>query len=123
MLSYLLFASNSPISVQTVILSQFALLLLYAAAATFRSRLTTYSLEATSLFMEKKFLSTEKQLIPIKSIDNLRIKESFLGRLLGIADIYVDTPGGEGYELLMHDVPHSLAQELVEEVEKVKGGM
>lgn len=104
------------------LLALFIFLAAYAAAATFRAKLTTYSLDGNSLVMERAFLTSEKQIIPVKNIDNLRITESPLGRILGVSDVYVDTPGGEGYELLMRDVPQSLAQQLAEEVQQVKGG-
>lgn len=96
------------------------LFLLYAASATAHASLTSYSLDASSLVMEKSFIWQEKKIIPVKSIDNLHMRVSPLGRLLGISDVYVDTPGSESYELLMRDVPSSLAEQLAREVEGSK---
>ncbi len=90
---------------------------LYKAAPAFT---TTYSLEGSSLVMEKSFIVSDKKIIPIKSVDNLHITVSVLGRLLNLSDVYVDTPGGEGYELYLRDIPAASAQQLAEEVEKAK---
>ncbi len=92
----------------------------YAAAAFLHARMTSYSLEDGSLKMEKRFLAVEQQIIPIKSIDNLRIKLSVVGRFLSLADVYVDTPGGDGFEMVLLDIPQAAAEQLAEEVEQSK---
>jgi len=102
-----------------------ALLLLFAAyvaIATFRVRLTTYTFDGNTLAMERTFISSEKRLIPIKSVDNVHIRISPLGRILALSDIYVDTPGGDGYELVMKDICQPIADALLSEVAGAKGG-
>lgn len=96
--------------------------LLYAASATAIATLTTYSLESGSLVMERSAISVSKQIIPIKNIDNLHTQASIIGRLLSITDVYVDTPGGFGYEMVMRDVPQAAADELLSLVQKEKQG-
>ncbi len=93
---------------------------LYGASQTAIASLTTYSLENDTLIMERSAISVERQVIPIKNIDNLHTKSSLIGRLLSITDIYVDTPGGFGYEMVMRDVPQAAADELLGKVEKLK---
>lgn len=96
--------------------------LLYAASATAIAALTTYSLEGGSLIMERRAFSVSKQVIPIKSVDNLHTQASVVGRLLSITDVYVDTPGGFGYEMVMRDVPQPAADALLSLVQKEKQG-
>jgi uncharacterized membrane protein YdbT with pleckstrin-like domain len=93
---------------------------LYAASATAVATLTTYSLENDTLSMERSAISVSKQIIPIKNIDNLHTQASIVGRLLSITDVYVDTPGGFGYEMVMRDVPQAAADELLGQVEALK---
>jgi len=97
-----------------------AIAFLYAAAATAIAKLTTYSLDGDSLVMERVSVSVSKQVIPLKSIDNIHTKSSLAGRLLLITDIYVDTPGGFGYEMVLRDVPQGAANQLMEQMQKLK---
>ncbi len=93
---------------------------LYAASATAIATLTTYSLDNGSLVMERSAISVSKQIIPIKNIDNLHTQASVIGRLLSITDIYVDTPGGFGYEMVMRDAPQASADVFLALVQKEK---
>ncbi|MEM2138308.1 MAG: PH domain-containing protein [Candidatus Anstonellaceae archaeon] len=93
----------------------------YMALATFRARLTAYTFDGSTLVMERTFISSEKRMIPIKSVDNVHIRISLLGRVLGVSDIYVDTPGGDGYELAMKDIRQPIADALLSEVAGAKG--
>lgn len=95
---------------------------LYMALAYLQSTLTSYSLENGMIVMEKSALSSDRQVIPAKSVDNMHVKASFLARLLGLCDVYVDTPGGFGFELVMRDLPRDSAEELMHEVQKIKEG-
>lgn len=45
--------------------------------------------------------------VPYEKIDNVRIKRSFLSRILGLVDIHIDTPGQKGIEILAKDMPFS----------------
>lgn len=91
----------------------------YAAA---QCHATAYSLEDGSLSMHSGILSSREKVIPIKNIDNVEVRVSAFSRLLGVADVYVDTPGGTGYELAMRDVPQDSADMLLGQVEKIKTG-
>jgi uncharacterized membrane protein YdbT with pleckstrin-like domain len=95
---------------------------LAAAKGVAEALTTTYSLENGSLKMERGFISSESQVIPVKNIDNLRIKISVIGKFLSLADVYVDTPGGDTFEMVMTDVPQKAAEELADEVENLKKG-
>lgn len=99
-----------------------AIAFLYAASATAIATLTTYSLDNGSLAMERNAVSVYRHVIPIKSIDNLHTRASLIGRMLSITDIYVDTPGGFGYEMVMRDVPQAAADELMGQVQELKKG-
>ena len=98
------------------------LALAYCAAAAAIATRTSYFIEKESLVMERDLISYARKVIPLRSIDNLHIKTSFFGKFLKISDVYVDTPGGEGFELAMHDIPDSLAVELASLVEGFKAG-
>ena len=99
-----------------------AVALLFCAYAAVQCSTTTYTISGDSLIMRRGLISTVEKTIPIKNIDNIEVKISLFGRLLGLADVYVDTPGGYGYELVMKDVPQLSADVLVDQVEKLKQG-
>lgn len=93
-----------------------------AALSVIWSLRTFYCIENGALMMQSGFLSLEKKLIPIKNIDNLHIKVSLMGRLFSIADVYVDTPGGDGYEMVMRGIPLKAAEIIEDQVEKARQG-
>lgn len=93
---------------------------IYVAFMTASYRLTSYYTASDSLVMERALLSAERAFIPMKNIDNVRVKISTAGQLLSVVDIFVDTPGGIGYELAMRDIQKSAADNLLDEIEKAK---
>ena len=112
-----------PLNPLVAFLPVLAFAAVYLAVSTATAYLTTYCLENGAIVMEKKMLSEDRQIIPIKNIDNLHIKSGLLGRLLSLSDVYVDTPGGFGYEMVMYDIPNTIADVLIDEVEKIKKGV
>ena len=108
--------------VDAVLLQTAAILLIsiYVAFMTASYRLTSYYTTSDSLVMERALLSSERMFIPMKNIDNVRVKVSVVGQLLAVVDIFVDTPGGVGVELVMHDIQKFAADSLLDEIEKAK---
>ncbi|MCX8194559.1 MAG: PH domain-containing protein [Candidatus Micrarchaeota archaeon] len=119
-----IFALPIPMDATLSYTSFFFLALVVLASAmleTARMLLITYTMSDDAITMEKTFLSSFKHTIPFKSIDNIFTKASAVDRLLSLADVYIDTPGGFGFEMVMHDIPQEVADELLAAVKKVKG--
>jgi len=98
----------------------FAIGAAYLALSVVSAQLISYYTENESLVMEKAGITQERKVIPLKSIDNIYAKSSLLSQMLSLSDVYVDTPGGFGCELIMKDVPSRIAMQFLEEVEKMK---
>ncbi len=56
--------------------------------------------------------------VPYHKIDNVRIKRELLSRILGLVDIYIDTPGEKGVEIMARDMPYSEYQAFYAELRK-----
>ena len=56
--------------------------------------------------------------VPYHKIDNVRIKRELLSRILNLVDIYIDTPGEKGVEIIATDMPYSEYQGFYAELRK-----
>ncbi len=64
--------------------------------------------------------------VPYHKIDNIRDYRPLVSRLLGLVDIFIDTPGEKSIEIIARDMPYSEYQvfyrELKKKMEKSKTG-
>ena len=63
--------------------------------------------------------------VPYHKIDNVRTERSLLNRILGLVDIYIDTPGENAIEIIAKDMPFTEFQifyvELRKKMDEFKG--
>ena len=56
--------------------------------------------------------------VPYQKIDNVRTERPLLSRFLGLVNIYIDTPGEKGIEIIANDMPYSKYKEFYELLRK-----
>ncbi|MFH0818258.1 MAG: PH domain-containing protein [Candidatus Micrarchaeota archaeon] len=78
----------------------------------------TYYFSAEEVAIEQGLFSKTTRSVPTANIDNLTVRRSIFGRLLGFGDICVDTPGGTGYELVMLHIEINTLNEVVSEMKE-----
>jgi uncharacterized membrane protein YdbT with pleckstrin-like domain len=66
---------------------------------------TDYALTKTGVVKTRGLLSKDVATIPYGKIQDIRLKKSFLERILGIGNIYIDTAGENGIEMILRGVP------------------
>ena len=86
------------------------LLLLFAAillvAAILGHYSTEYSITPAGMVKTRGILSKDVVTIPFDKITDIRLKKSFVERILGIGNIYIDTAGENGIEMVLRGVPN-----------------
>jgi putative membrane protein len=65
------------------------------------NRFTTYELGDFDITMHKGMLAREEKVIPFEKVDNISIRRSAPDMVLGLGNVYIDTPAGPDYEMAM----------------------
>ncbi len=52
----------------------------------------------------KGVINIRRTSIPFENIDNVRVEAPLLSRILGLVNVYIDTPGQKGVEVTLKDV-------------------
>lgn len=65
---------------------------------------TSYLLNSIELIKRSGVFSRKISRIPINRITNYDFSASFWDRLIGIGDVMIDTPGGDGFELVLKSI-------------------
>ncbi len=82
------------------------------------SKNTSIYLEEDKLIFERGILKKDRKWIPLEKIDETLIKQNFIDRIIGGAELYVDTSGQEGYEIVVSDLNYNKLKELNDEIYK-----
>lgn len=65
---------------------------------------TRYTLDPLDLTEISGYFSKRAIKVPLNRITDYQVSRSFLQRLLGLGNIYINTPGGIGYELILREL-------------------
>ena len=75
-----------------------------------KRRLTVYRLNAIELIGREGVFTKRVTRIPLNRVTNYDTHASLLDRLLGLNNIFIDTPGGTGYEMALKQLDQYDAQ-------------
>lgn len=82
---------------------------------------TKLILKDAELIEKKGVFSSYTNRMPIRSMTNFRIEQSFIGKLGGLANIFIDSAGGAGFtdEIRLSNVDKEELSEFLEQVNKI----
>jgi uncharacterized membrane protein YdbT with pleckstrin-like domain len=66
---------------------------------------TAYTITGSGVSKKRGIFSTYLENIPYNKIQDIRLSQSFLGRILNVGNIYLDTAGTPGIEMVLRGVP------------------
>jgi len=91
-----------------------AVFLVGVAVTAASTRLTAYEISDDEVLVRHGILSREEKIIPFDKIDNISMKRTLRDTLLGLANVYIDTPASPEYEIIMRNLPLGDAKAVVE---------
>ncbi len=96
-----------------------ALLLLWTILRSIRLRFTKLTLTAGKLRFETGMLSKATETMEISKVQNVRVNQTLMQRMLNIGDLSIET-AGEGSSRSMQGVdrPHQVADQILEAAQK-----
>jgi uncharacterized membrane protein YdbT with pleckstrin-like domain len=65
---------------------------------------TEYTLTRTGVMKTRGLFSKDVMTIPYGKIQDIKLKKSFVERVLGIGNIYIDTAGENGIEMILQGI-------------------
>lgn len=83
----------------------FVLIALIALGYLFLSRITSrYRINPLNASVTRGILSQSTQTAPLNRITNIELRRPFVKRVLGLADLMIDTPGSDEIEIQMTEM-------------------
>ena len=87
-----------------------------ALAAVAAASVISIELDDKEIRMTTGVLSKTRVIIPLDKIDNITEKQNLLEGLLGVADLYLDTPATESYEMVLRDLQMSDSRAILKSI-------
>jgi len=115
----LFFATTFPV-VTSVILGM--ALLLVPLYYHFRKRLVRYTLNDTTIEIDRGLISRTTQNIPLRRIQDVTVSATMTQRMLGFGDIIIDNASEDGGKVVLHDIdsPKKYAELMLQQMRQLE---
>jgi len=79
--------------------------ILYIAYTELRRRRIAYVVTTHRIMKEARLFSRRSSTLPMNRITDVHLDQSFFGRLFNFGDLFINTAGEGGFELVMEKIP------------------
>ncbi len=117
----LFFSSFLGLYVFTIISIVWGIAFIFSFAAWLDTRFKRIEISETNLLLKAGVFSVKTILVPFTGITNVRVRQSFFDRVVGVGTVVIDTPGGSNTpEIEIQRIPARALETILEKTKTIR---